>query len=189
MKKLLALLVLSVTFSCSDDPELIVREIDAFQQSLIPFQHSEVLTFTSETNEILSVDVSGKILDNSYTIESGDDYILNTLHNTYKFSDGREFIIWVGRTTSDLPTFDIVSYLAEDYSQTEERLSLNACSIGINDLESYLTDVTISELEYTDVFKFDSCPDYQISLSRIIYSVKRGIEYIEFEDGRFFKQL
>ena len=71
-------------------------------------------------------------------------------------------------------------------------IGIQGCEyIGSQDLELELMDTTVNGFDYTNVYKFEPCDHDEINLVivQIIYSIENGIEFIEYEDGTYLRQI
>jgi hypothetical protein len=185
---LLSVFCLIFTVSCStnDDPSGI--RLSSFEKGLIPFDSEVVLEFTDQDGETLSVQAGARQQDEVFASSSGSNPVaLEQLSNQIVVpAASMDFVIQVGKTIDGKTNFLIREQV------TQQSFNATSCETRVSDLAEYRTDLLIGETMYPEVFDFVTCnsnEDAGLEINRIIYSAARGIEYIEFGNGHFLRQL
>ena len=185
------LFALTIIFSsCSDDDvpneQLLLTE---FEKSIIPFTTETNFQFKNENNEPTTATASARVFGQATVETELGFHTMENVSNTLTFPEmGLNFAISVSQVFFDRSSFYIVSQYNEP---SPSGLFLNPDCSGVVDdsigLESYLTDITVQDVTYNNVFILEDCRE-ESSYSQIIYSMDGGIEYIEFDDGTYLMQ-
>jgi len=194
MKKIYLILFSILTFiSCEEDDSSIIRPLSDFERTIIPFEEEETVEFANELLEIITANVTAKDFGTSYAHRTRDGQVfeLEYVTNIFTFeSSEEEFMVQISRAYSaDYTEFSISLNTMDD---TIGVIGIQGCEyIGSQDLELELMDTTVNGFGYTNVYKFEPCDHDEINLVivQIIYSIENGIEFIEYEDGTYLRQI
>ena len=197
MKKIYLISFTILTFiSCEKDDTRIFRQLSEFERTIIPFEEKETVEFVNELSEIVTANVTARNFRTSYSpTRNWPVYELEYVDNTYIFeSIEEEFFFHISKTPDDNTLFNI--YFLTEMDDLIGAIDIQGCEkIEIQDLELYLIDTTVNGFDYTNVFKFEPCDDDEtddeinLVITQIIYSVENGIEFIEYEDGTYLRQI
>jgi hypothetical protein len=188
MKKLLALsFVFLFCVNCSDDDDTEVYRLNTFEKTVIPFDNNTQVQYVNQDMEIFMANYTPK--------ESG---MLEMTGGEYSASG--EFVSnEINFTDLELNLFnrvykqgDLTNFFITNLEQVGSSFP-NACFLSVSEnLEVALTDITIQGFEYNSVFSFEICDYIEANdnpVKSIIYSAERGIEFIEFLDGTYLRQI
>jgi len=190
MKKTIHLWIFCLIFvvSCSTDEDPSTIRLNSFEKSLIPYDSQTLVDFSDQDGEILSVLATARQQDELFASSSGSDpkELEQISNQMVVLGADLDFIIQVGKTIDGKTNF----FIREQFEQ--QSFNASSCETRVDDLKPFLTELTVGEISYSQVFDFEICSLNEASdleLVRIIYSAERGIEYLEFENGDFLKQL
>ena len=190
----LFLSILSIV-SCKDDDENVLRfSLNEFEQSVIPFMQEQTMTFTNELFETASVLATKKQVS-EYWSGTGDTITaeMEQQSNEFIFTDhDLRFVIVIQKTDSNKTQFNISTYLSSTGEGDSVNFSISPCETSSENLETNLTNITVGSNLYEDVFVLERCSinnNVNTPIAQIIYSPERGVEYVEFDDGTYLKQL
>lgn len=84
--------------------------------------------------------------------------------------------------TANFQTSFVLTTRSEDFG-TNELFDLRCVALSIPE---QLTDLSINQFDFQNVLIFQNCND-SIDVERIVYSPLKGVEYIEFTNGDYWK--
>lgn len=192
MKKLVILsLTFLLCFNCSDDDDVVVYQLNDFEKSIIPFDEMTEMQFVNQDLETFTA-TNTQRLEGIVTSTSYDSNVSKSesVSNEINFIDLELNLFNLVRKSSDITVFSITNL------EVVGEAFPNSCFLVDNtndiNLEDALTDITIQGFEYNSVFSFENCDYFEgidNPVTSIIYSVERGIEFIEFLDGTYLRQI
>ena len=186
MKNTYLIFLLAIALvSCNNDDDVTHYRLNDFEASVIPFTETVQVDFINENAETVTTTVTAKESIEAGS-EAGGTQKFYGYGNTLRFENDQEVYQVAIRTSLDNIIFSILHY--DEVEETFTNLGISECSPNLKEVESTLTNVSANGTAYNNVFVFKPCSDSTSNFERIIYSVERGIEYIEFQDGSYYKQ-
>lgn len=189
MKKLsIALFSTLCLISCKDDDSSIYWSLTEFERTLIPFEDSTVIEFENQSSEQIAVNVSAKNVTTADVGSHEGDYQTEYIENEFGITPLLQRLkVNIRKGRNGAPHFFIHAYFANG---KQELLGINNCGTGQSlDLQSLPTKIMVNDVVYEDVFDFLPCASAEFNISRIIYSITNGIEYIAYNDGSYLQQI
>lgn len=186
LKSFSLLFILIFSVGCCRDEVIAEHMLTEEEKSLIPYEESHTLTyrdsygsdfsaFVGEKETIIITERTGPESCNSITFESLESKFYLQVFDY-------DFRIIVQESFFETTTFEIKWYMEElDVYKT---FSLNCAGDSVLD-ENLFKDISLNEFHFQDVLVLKPC--LQSHINKIVYSAENGIEYIEFNDGRFVK--
>lgn len=188
MKKVIPLIVtILLVYSCGCKDEIVESfRLSEFEKTLIPYTSHEEISYIDDEGAIFIANSQPKesIID---TRRAGPDSCMLTEYeeetNLLNFQS-KDILIELRLTASNSRRFSITT--RSDNSNNNGRFDLACTGLFDVSIEERLTDVSINQFDFQNVFVFQNCSETS-GIERIIYSNSNGIEYIEFTDGKWLK--
>lgn len=154
-----------------------------FEQTLVSYNSFQDLNFVDEEGNtfIASSSPQENIFEVRYDERYGCDEIeFETITSTLRF-DSQDLFLHILLEAAE-PSF------MEFEIQSNGTTVLNPiCSLNDEiEIQEQFQDITIQGSEYQNVLVIQSC-DSDSPISRIIYSTTNGIQFIEFESGKWWR--
>lgn len=186
MKKIIPSLFLILSFiSCCQDEIIAVYKIPENAKSRIPLNQNSSLTYVSEQNISYSASAKQKAMsvkterNGQHSCDLTGYEILKSSIFINKFEFGFEFILEKNLTD------DLLFYVKRYYDQGGQIYTTDCDQLNY-DPDAPFTDIEINGFSFTNILILKSC-DTNGYIKQIIFSPENGIEYIDFESGRFLK--
>jgi len=186
-KSVFCLLIIFSIMGCCRDQIVSTYKIPVDQQYLIPFEQDAGLTYISQQNIAFSANAKQKkieILEERSGPDSCNLWVFDVLKSSIFiniFELKFEFILSGGFNDDEL----ILSMkrLFKSGSHQDYRI-VNAN--GQNHFsEDLFTEIEINGFTFNNVLIFKT--SLLSEINQVIYSAENGIEYIDFDDGRYLK--
>lgn len=186
-KSIFCLIIILSMLGCCRDQIVSSYKIPEDQKYLIPFEQDAILSYTSQQDISFSASAKQKkieVVEERTGPDSCNLWAFEVLKSSifiHKFELKFEFILSKGFGDDDL----ILSMkrLFEDGSYQDYHIEN---SNGQNQFsEDLFTEIEINGFVFDNVLILKT--SYLSSINQIIYSSENGIEYIEFDDGRYLK--
>lgn len=184
MKRYIAILTLFLIFSCGcKDDSYESYKLNSFESNIISKKTEEEVTFVNQSNETFKGVISAKSITNPNRYASDDESCAVLLEETHTNS------ITLTKTQDK---FRIS--IAKNKSKTEFTISINRVDFSLNQCKQNLDTIpeptdTYSSNGFTfkNIFIFDECGSGS-KVSKIIYSVANGVEFIKYKNGEYLKR-
>jgi len=179
------ILVFSLTACC--EPELIASYLlTDYEKSLITTtDYHDLIYLESSGQRFLATTQPRERVINTQS-ERGEKcgYTEHERIWTFINFERKGFSIKVEIDLADGQNFWLYKY-ANDSASRDAEFNLN-CGGNPIPFEYQITDISISGFNFRNVFVFEDCSK-KSDMTRIIYSAKNGIEFIEFKNGDYYK--
>ena len=186
MKKIITSFLLICSFvSCCEDEIITSYDIPEDAKDVVPFHRDITLTYLSQQDiEFTAVAESKELSIHTERPgpESCDLIASQTLSSTVFidiFEYGFEFILQ--KDYHDQLLFSVKRFWKDGGYQN---FQIQNCEEITSFTKDRFTDIEINGYSYDNVLILESC-ELPGDINRIIYSPERGVEYIDFTDGRF----
>ncbi len=188
MKKILPLFAITLLiYSCICEDEIVESyKLNEFEKSLIPYTSYQELGFVDDEGNTFIANSQPKesIID---TNRAGPESCRLTEYeeetNFLNFQS-KGILIKLELTADNFTYFSLG--ITSENSDNNGLFDL-ACEGLFNlSIQERLTDISINQFDFQNVIVFQNCSE-STEIERIIYSNINGIEFIEFNDGKWIK--
>ena len=188
MKKILFLIAVTLLFyGCGCEDEIVESyKLNEFEKSLIPYESYQELSFIDDEGNTFIANSQPKenIID---TNRAGPESCRLTEYeeetNFLNFQS-KNILIKLELTADNFTYFSLG--ITSENSDNNGLFDL-ACEELFNlSIQERLTDISINQFEFQNVLVFQNCSE-STEIERIVYSNINGIEFIEFNNGKWLK--
>lgn len=187
MKKIIiSFILLCCLVSCCQDEIVTSYEISEDTKDIIPFNQDRTLIYVSQQDITFTASAKQKKLEinterlgaESCDLIANEILTSSVFISTFEF--GFKFILekdWFDRLN-----FHVERYWKDGGSQI---FKTDCDQSSFYNADSF-TDIVINGYSFSNVLIVDNC-QADSGIDRIIFSPENGIEYVDFNDGRFLK--
>ncbi len=167
---------------CCNSKDVIKYQFEDSEKEYVPYSLNQNVTFINNENDT----ITGIIIEKTTTTESINEGTcseveFDVINSTVQLSDYSAFNIRL--TKYNFPTFFEISFIKNNISQS---------FIPIYDHFSKMEfrNITFNNINFENAVLFNTLPNENGEITgSIIYSKTRGIEYILFKDGTWYKRV
>ena len=184
----LAFIALLIVSGCCEDEIVESYRFNEFEKNLIPYTSFEELRFidnegntfvnnSQPKDHVVDVDRAGPESCQLTEYEQETNFL---------YFQSQDILFKFELTTHYETNFTLTS--TSESTENNGRFELACAGLFGSSIEERLTDLSIDQFDFQNVLVFQDCSE-STEIERIVYSPVKGVEYLEFRDGRWLKLI
>ena len=182
----ITLILFFIISGCCNDEIVESFRLNEFEKSLIPYDSYNELTFIDNDGNTFIANSQAKesIIDTSRP--GPESCQLTEYEYETNFLDFQSKDILIKLELSSLYDTSFSLSLTSDNSDNNGVFYLSCEGLFNLSIEERLTDISINQFDFQNVLIFQNCSE-STEIERIVYSNINGIEFIEYNNGKWLK--
>lgn len=187
MKKIFSIFAVSlIIHSCCKDEIVESYKLNVFEKILIPYTSYQEFNFIDDQGNTFIANSQPKE-SQIYTDRVGPEscrLIEFERETNFLNFQSKGILIKLELIADEFTYFSL--RITSENSDNNGRFDLGCQGLFNLSIQERLTDISINQFEFKNVLVFQNCSE-STGIERIVYSNINGIEFIEFDDGKWLK--